>query len=338
MDKIKINKNLALIFFVLAFCLIGIFNLVSSNGLIFSELKKSIIVEFSTQNENAGTLINETINKFTGSSNIAQVDRMSGKILFQNTDFETINNDISSKLEGSSDVSYTIIEQSSVFDYATTVNNIVLALLIISLVSGLGFLYIFVRPQNGLSVSSSVKTVILFLFNSFVSAIIFFSFVGLLSRLYYIQAFEVNLVIVSIVVSAFFFLLIALKNLNALFEEDLFEFRLILRKESLKILKFLLIPLILLFFGLSLGLGAKFVITALLFVLAIIMPLVANVFVTNLYFFNQLEVFEEEKSIAVNKDSKNSSDNKNIESFKVKTDSKQNKKSWNKRFKKQSKK
>lgn len=335
----KINKNLALIIFILIFCLVGVFNLLSSSGLVLTELKKSIIIEFSSSSENSSTAINDVVNKFTNNSNIAQIDRTTGKIIFQNTDFETINNDAKSKLEGNTEVNYSIIEQSSVFDYATTLNSVFSIILIITLVSGLGFLYIFVRPQNGLSVASSIKTIILFLFNSFVSIIVLFSFIGLLSRLYYIQAFEVSLVIISIIVSSFFFLIIALKNINSLFEEDLYDFRLILRKESMRILKFLWIPLALIFFGLSLGLGAKFVITALIFVLAIVIPLVTNVFVTNLYFFGQLEIFEKDK-VQSNK----KSDHKVIvvESAEVKSksksDNKTSKKSWNKRFKKQSRK
>lgn len=337
MKKININKNILFVFFILGFGLFGLINIFSSGGLIYSEIKNSIQVEIIADEESSREIANEVFNQSTQLSNVARVERSENTIIFQNTNFETVNNEISNTISGKENVSYVINEESPIFDSTNTINATFTLALIVITISSLGLLYIFSRPKEEIPFAITVKSVVLFLFNSLMHFIVFLSFIGILSRVYYVKAFDINILIISTIFSSFIYLLIVLTNKKVFIQNDFDAFRLKLRKESLKYLRMIFISAIALIFGLSIGLGANFVITGFVLLIGLISPLTMNIFSTNLYFISQPEIFEQFKNMKVSNDNDIKEGVKHVSSNQEKSSSKKNKKSWNKRFKKKKK-
>lgn len=337
MKKININKNILFVFFILFFGLVGLINIFAAGGFTYSEIKNSIQVKIIPNDENSHEIANEIFNQSAKLSNIAKIDRRQNMIIFQNTNFETVNSEISNIISDKEGVNYEINEESPVFDSANTINATFTLAFITIVISSLGLLYTFSRPKEAIPLTITIKAVILLLFNSLMNFIIFFSFIGILSKVYYLKAFDINILVISVIFSSFIYLLIALTNKQIFMQNDFVAFRLKLREESLKYLILTFVGGLGLVFGLSIGLGVNFVITGFVLLIAIVSPLATNILSTNLYFINQPEIFDEHKipkniDPDVIKDSKNEVSN----SQKKKNTTKKNR-SWNKRFKKKKK-
>lgn len=338
MKRISINKNILFVFFIIGFGFVGLLNIFSSGGLLYSEIKSSIQVELFATDENSKELVNEAFSQSLQLSNIARVERSDNIIIFQNTNFETVNSEISNIISGKEGINYEINEESPVFDSAHTINSTFTLSLIVIVISSLGLLYILSRPKEEISFSVSLKSVILFVFNSLVHFIVCLSFISVLSRAYYIKSFEINILIISSIFSSFIYVLFVLSNKNILIKNDFEDFRLKLREESIKYLSPIIIASLALVFGLSIGLGTNFVITGLILIIGLLTPIFINIFSTNLYFITQIEVFEQfrvvKSSDSIVETEKSNQGTINKES---KPNSTKNKKSWNKRFKKKKK-
>jgi hypothetical protein len=286
MEKIKNFKikyqNLFLIVLLLALISGGVFTLVKNEGLRYSEFKEYYKVTVTAEN---GEDLKKGMDAISSIKNVARIDRKNDFVIFQNRNNNDLSKDLEGKKNDSFEYSVTKIIPSTGLESALILNaKVILATFIV----GLAFIsYAVVTTKERLRVKFSsyffvLPTIVFGLALGFQIVMIL-----ILSNVFMIR--DVDLIsLLFVLFSTLFLIILSINDIIPLKVKSLEELT-SLFFEKIKPGLFTTFKLLLVILPIvSIGLGVRFLITAILITLSLVNIYLAFALVTSINFTNLL--------------------------------------------------